>query len=227
MSAYGLAKKRRRGRHSSEGVCGSFQSRGREICCVGSFRVPARTRPFRGEKFVALAKKLFVHECGSENVMKTHLPLCLRGWNADASHTQNLAKLARLRRPRHLTSQVDHIAFNLRRGLRRSYVSPRLCKSASLFVRDALPFNQLMRNFKRNSSCYEQQWRNFDRIELDSRSAKRGDSRRPRIPRRKDENSKRGRCSHADSVETLRMRSICVLNRLLTHTYARSIFFLS
>ena len=154
---------------------------------------------------------LFVHECGSENVMKTHLPLCLRGWNADASHTQNLAKLARLRRPRHLTSQVDHIAFNLRRGLRRSYVSPRLCKSASLFVRDALPFNQLMRNFKRNSSCYEQQWRNFDRIELRRRGAL------------QNENSKAPRRSRADSVETLRTSKTSAFNRVLTHTYARSL----
>ena len=111
--------------------------------------------------------------------MKTHLTLCFQDWNADASHTQNLAKLARrglwrlasqarlrlgqpdrfatgaFRRPRHLTSNVDHIAFNLRRGLRRGYVSPRLCKRDSLFVRDALPFNQLMRNFKRHFVCYE------------------------------------------------------------------------
>ena len=151
--------------------------------------------------------------------MKTHLTICFQDRNADASHTQNLAKLARLRRPRHLTSNVDHIAFNLRRGLRRSYVSPRLCKRASLFVRDALPFNQLMRNFKRHFVCYDHKRRNFDRIELNSRSAKRGDSRRPRRSRRKGENSKRdtpcsqplrgayrrGICrSRADSVETLR-----------------------
>ena len=146
--------------------------------------------------------------------MKTHLPLCLQGWNADASHTQNLAKLARLRRPRHLTSNVDHIAFNLRRGLRRSCVSPRLCTSASLFVRDALPFNQLMRNFKRYFACYERKRRNFDRIEL------------WRSPRRKDENSKRGRCSHADSVETLRTSKTSAFNRFSTHTYARSLKFL-
>ena len=111
--------------------------------------------------------------------MKTHLTLCFQAWNADASHTQILAKLARrglwrlasqarlrlgqpdrfatgaFQRPRYLTSNVDQIAFNLRRGLRRSYVSPRLCKRASLFVRDALPFNQLMRNFKRHFVCYE------------------------------------------------------------------------
>ena len=167
--------------------------------------------------------RLFGHECGSENVMKTHLPLCLQGWNADASHTQNLAKLARLRRPRYLTSNVDHIAFNLRRGLRRSCVSPRLCTSASLFVRDALPFNQLMRNFKRYFACYEHKRRNFDLIELNSRSAKRGDSRRLRRSRRKDENSKRGRCSHADSVETLRTSKTSAFNRVSTLTYARSL----
>ena len=96
-----------------------------------------------------------MHDCGSENAMKTHLTLCFRAWNADASHTQNLAKLARLQRPRHLTSNVDHIAFNLRRGLRRGYVSTRLCKRDSLFVCDALPFDQLMRNFKRYFVCYE------------------------------------------------------------------------
>ena len=109
---------------------------------------------------------LFVHDCGSENAMKTHLTLCFRAWNADASHTQILAKLARLQRPRYLTSNVDQIAFNLRRGLCRSYVSPRLCKRASLFVRDALPFNRLMRNFKRHFACYDHKRRNFDRIEL-------------------------------------------------------------
>ena len=36
----------------------------------------------------------------------------------------------------------------------------------NLKVRDALPFNQLMRNFKQNSSCYDDKLRNFDRIEL-------------------------------------------------------------
>ena len=57
----------------------------------------------------------------------------------------------------------------------------------SLTVRDALPFNPLMRNFKRNSVFYERERRAFDRIELNSRSAKRGDSRRLRRSRRKDE----------------------------------------
>ena len=127
-----------------------------------------------------------------------------------------MAKLARLRRPRRLTSQVDHIAFNLRRGLRRSYVSPRLCKSASLFVRDALPFNQQMRNFKRNSSCHEQQWRNFDRIELRRRGALQNEN--SKAPRRNAPVAKRSGCPRrsraceasrqrprrADSVETLR-----------------------
>ena len=146
--------------------------------------------------------RLFGHECGSENIMKTHLTLCLQAWNADASHTQNLAKLAWLRRPRLCFSFGELFASALRRGLRHGCVSPRLCKRHSLNVRDSLPFNRLMRNFKRNSACYEQQRRNFDRIELRRRS------------RRKDENSKRDRRSRADSVETLRMRSICVLNRL-------------
>ena len=99
-------------------------------------------------------------------------------------------------------------------AFRHGYVSPSSCTFLSLCDRDALPFNRPIRNFKRNSACYEQQRRNFDRIELNSRSAKRGDSRRPRRSRRKDENSKRDRRSRADSVETLRMRSICVLNRL-------------
>ena len=146
--------------------------------------------------------------------MKTHLTLCLQAWNADASHTQNLAKLAWLRRPRLCLSIGELFAFALWRGLRHGYVSPSSCTSLSLCDRDALPFNRLIRNFKRSSACYEQQRRNFDRIELNSRSAKRGDSRRPRRSRRKDENSKRDRRSRADSVETLRMRSICVLNRL-------------
>ena len=151
--------------------------------------------------------------------MKTHLTFCFQDWNADASHTQNLAKCrvattARLWNSRSLYRAYATTAF--RQGL---------CKRPSLHVRDALPFDRLMRNFKRHFVCYEDKRRNFDRIELDSRSAKRGDSRRPRSPRRKGENSKRGRCSHADSVETLRMRSICVLNRLLTHTYARSLNF--
>ena len=85
-------------------------------------------------------KQGFVHKCGSKV-----------GLNADVFDVRKVStESARLRRPRHLTSNVDHIAFNLRRGLRRSYVSPRLCKRASLFVRDALPFNQLMRNFKRH-----------------------------------------------------------------------------
>ena len=157
---------------------------------------------------------LFRHECGSENVMKTHLTLCLQDWNADASHTQNLAKLAWLRRPRLCFSFGELFASALRRGLRHGCVSTSLCSFRSLRDWDALPFNPLMRNFKRNSSCYERIGRNFDRIELNSRSAKRGDSRRPRRSRRKDENSKRDRRSRADSVETLRMRSICVLNCL-------------
>ena len=164
----------------------------------------------RGAKPERAQKRLFVHDCGSKNVMKTHLTLCFQAWNADASHTQNLAKLARLRRPRDLTSNVDHIAFNLGRGLRRSYVSPRLCKRASLFIRDALPFNRLMRNFKRNSSCYGQQWRNLDRIELRRRGAL------------QNENSKAPRRSRADSVETLRTSKTSAFNRFLTHTYART-----
>ena len=135
--------------------------------------------------------------------MKTHLTLCLQAWNADASHTQNLAKLAWLRRPRFCFSFGELFASALRRGLRHGCVSPSLCSFRSLRDWNALPFNPLMRNFKRNSSCYERIGRNFDRIELRRRS------------RRKDENSKRDRRSRADSVETLRMRSICVLNRLL------------
>lgn len=134
--------------------------------------------------------------------MKTHLALYLQAQNADASHTQDLAKLAWLRRPRLCISIGELFAFALWRGLRHGYVSPRPCSSRSLCDWDALPFNLLMRNFKRNSACYEQPRRNFDRIELRRRS------------RRKDKNSKRDRRSRADSVETLRMRSICVLNRL-------------
>ena len=134
--------------------------------------------------------------------MKTHLALYLQAQNADASHTQDLAKLAWLRRPRLCISIGELFAFALWRGLRHGYVSPRPCSSRSLCDWDTLPFNLLMRNFKRNSACYEQPRRNFDRIELRRRS------------RRKDKNSKRDRRSRADSVETLRMRSICVLNRL-------------
>ena len=124
--------------------------------------------------------------------MKTHLTFCFQDWNADASHTQNLAKCrvattARLWNSRSLYRAYATTAF--RQGL---------CKRPSLHVRDALPFDRLMRNFKRHFVCYEDKRRNFDRIEL------------WRSPRRKGENSKRGRCSHADSVETLRMRSICV-----------------
>ena len=147
-------------------------------------------------------KRLFRHECGSENAMKTHLALYLQAQNADASHTQDLAKLAWLRRPRLCISIGELFAFALWRGLRHGYVSPSPCSSRSLCDLDTLPFNLLMRNFKRNSACYEQPRRNFDRIELRRRS------------RRKDKNSKRDRRSRADSVETLRMRSICVLNRL-------------
>ena len=146
--------------------------------------------------------------------MKTHLALCLQARNADASHTQNLAKLAWLRRPRLCISIGELVAFALWRGLRHGYVSPSPCSSSSLCDRDALPFNLLMRNFKRNSACYEQQRCNFDRIELRRRS------------RRKDENSKRDRRSRADSVETLRMRSICVLNRLFDpHLCPKPLFF--
>ena len=134
--------------------------------------------------------------------MKTHLALYLQAQNADASHTQDLAKLAWLRRPRLCISIGELFAFALWRGLRHGYVSPSPCSSRSLCDRDTLPFNLLMRNFKRNSACYEQPRRNFDRIELRRRS------------RRKDKNSKSDRRSRADSVETLRMRSICVLNRL-------------
>ena len=124
--------------------------------------------------------------------MKTHLTLCLQAWNADASHTQNLAKLAWLRRPRLCISIGELFAFALWRGLRHGCVSPSPCSFRSLCGRDALPFNRLMRNFKRNSSCCERIVRNFDRIELRRRS------------RRKGENSKRDRRSRADSVETLR-----------------------
>ena len=113
--------------------------------------------------------------------MKTHLALYLQAQNADASHTQDLAKLAWLRRPRLCISIGELFAFALWRGLRHGYVSPSPCSSRSLCDRDTLPFNLLMRNFKRNSACYEQPRRNFDRIELRRRS------------RRKDKNSKRDR----------------------------------
>ena len=99
---------------------------------------------------------LFRHECGSENAMKTHLALYLQAQNADASHTQDLAKLAWLRRPRLCISIGELFAFALWRGLRHGYVSPRPCSSRSLCDWDTLPFNLLMRNFKRNSACYEQ-----------------------------------------------------------------------
>ena len=88
--------------------------------------------------------------------MKTHLALYLQAQNADASHTQDLAKLAWLRRPRLCISIGELFAFALWRGLRHGYVSPRPCSSRSLCDRDTLPFNLLMRNFKRNSACYEQ-----------------------------------------------------------------------
>ena len=78
-------------------------------------------------------------------------------------------------------------------------------------VRDSLQFNRLMRNFKRNSVFYERERRNFDRIELRRRS------------RRKDGDSKRDRRSRADSVETLRTSKTSAFNRVLTHTYARSL----
>ena len=78
----------------------------------------------------------------------------------------------------------------------------------SLTVRDALPFNPLMRNFKRNSAFNEWERRAFDRIELRRRS------------RRKDENSKRDRRSRADSVETLRTSKTSAFKQTLTHTYA-------
>ena len=106
-------------------------------------------------------KGLFRHECGSENVVKAHLALCLQTRNADASHTQNLAKLAWLRRPRLCISIGKPFAFALWRGLRHGYVSPSPCSSRSLCDRDALPFNLLMRNFKRNSACHEQQRRSI------------------------------------------------------------------
>ena len=178
---------------------------------------------------------LFGHDCGSENAMKTHLTLCFQAWNADASHTQNLAKLARrglwrlasqarlrlgqpdrfatgaFRRPRYLTSNVDQIAFNLRRGLRRSYVSPRLCKRASLFVRDSLPFNQLMRNFKRHFVCYEHKG-----VTSTESSCGVGRAEKAKIP--------------SATVVAAPIRSkLCVRrrrlrsSRLLTHTYARSL----
>ena len=88
--------------------------------------------------------------------MKTHLALYLQAQNADASHTQDLAKLAWLRRPRLCISIGELFAFALWRGLRHGYVSPSPCSSRSLCDRDTLPFNLLMRNFKRNSACYEQ-----------------------------------------------------------------------
>ena len=95
--------------------------------------------------------------------------------------------------------------------LRRNRFSPRLCKRPSLHVRDTLPFDRLMRNFKRNSSCYERTGRNFDRIELDSRSAKRGDSRRPRSRAEKTKIPTARRRSHTDSVETSRTTNVvCV-----------------
>ena len=123
-------------------------------------------------------------------------------FSLDASHTQNLAKLAWLRRPRLCFSFGELFASALWRGLRHGYVSPSPCSFRSLYDRDALPFNRLMRNFKRNSACYERQWRNFDRIELRRRSR-----------RNKTTNSKRDRRSRADSVETLRIaKAICVLH---------------
>ena len=91
--------------------------------------------------------------------------------------------------------------------LRRNRFSPRLCKRHSLHVRDTLPFDRLMRNFKRNSAFYEQERRGFDRIELDSRSAKRSGC--PRRSRACEASRQRPR--HADSVETSRTTNVvCV-----------------
>ena len=129
--------------------------------------------------------------------MKTHLALYLQAQNADASHTQDLAKLAWLRRPRLCISIGELFAFALWRGLRHGYVSPSPCSSRSLCDRDTLPFNLLMRNFKRNSACYEQPRRNFDRIEL------------WRSPRRKDE------IPSAGVVATPIRSKLCVRRRRL------------
>ena len=105
---------------------------------------------------------------------------------------------------------VVEFSFSLPR-LRHNGISPRLCKRHSLNVRDSLLFNRLMRNFKRNQDFHEREGRNFDRIELDSRSAKRGDSRRPRSRAEKMKIPTARRRSHTDSVETSRTTNVvCV-----------------
>ena len=94
--------------------------------------------------------------------------------------------------------------------LRRNRFSPRLCKHPSLHVRDTLPFDRLMRNFKRNSSCYERTGRNFDRIEL-----WRSRAEKTKIPTAR-------RRSHTDSVETSRTTNVvCVpLSTSMNHENA-------
>ena len=62
----------------------------------------------------------------------------------------------------------------------------KVMQTPHLNVRDTLPFNRLMRNFKLNSVFYERERRAFDRIELNSRSAKRGDSRVGRAEKTKE-----------------------------------------
>ena len=69
----------------------------------------------------------------------------------------------------------------------------------SLTVRDTLPFNRLMRNFKRNLDYYERKRCNFDRIEL-----WRSRAEKTKIPTAR-------RRSHTDSVETSRTTNVvCV-----------------
>ena len=77
--------------------------------------------PFAADVFPAFCpinkaikkKRLFRHDCGSENAMKTHLALYLQAQNADASHTQDWEKLAWLRRPRLCISIGELFAFAL------------------------------------------------------------------------------------------------------------------
>ena len=110
---------------------------------------------------------------------------------------RGLDNLSNYPSPRFKTNEIGLHPFFER--LRHNGISPRLCKRHSLNVREALPFNPLMRNFKLNSVFYERERRTFDRIELRRRS------------RRKDENPKRDRRSRADSVKTSRTTTVvCV-----------------
>ena len=115
----------------------------------------------------------------------------------DATHTQNLAKSNPPTTPAPWTVQWHLKALKSARGLRRNWISPR---------------SYIQKSWSRTHLRPNRPWRS-PRVKIKSQNCQ-------------IQVIGGGRCRHVDSVENLRMRSICVQIKILrflglTHIYAR------